>query len=388
MYPPLKCLFLGVFLVFSFSCNGEGKFSKKFQLRRAFPLSFDEPVDLQPCPDGSGRLFVVERRGKIWYFFPSRPQKKFLFLNIQHQVRSKFQEEGLLGLAFHPRYKTNGYIFLNYTVSHPRRTLIVRFQMKDTPPHARVLSKRILLQFPQPYANHNGGQIAFGPDGYLYIATGDGGWAGDPHNYAQNLQSLLGKILRIDVQNSTLSQPYAIPPDNPFVHHPSARKEIYAYGLRNPWRFSFDSQGRLWAADVGQNRIEEINLIQKGKNYGWRIKEGSLNFAPPSQKSKPEPLVEPIWQYPHRLGQSITGGFVYEGKKLPSLKGAYIYADYVSGRIWALWYKKNGTIQNRLLLKTNLNISTFGVDHNKELYFCDLRSGNIFTLGLDGGSLK
>jgi glucose/arabinose dehydrogenase len=236
------------------------------------------------------------------------------------------------------------------------------------------LSEKVILEVEQPYENHNGGQISFGPDGYLYISLGDGGSGGDPLNAGQDLKNLLGKLLRIDVDNKVGELNYSIPEDNPFKENTSGfKEEIYAYGLRNVWRFSFDKQNRLWAADVGQNKWEEINLIEKGKNYGWRVMEAKHCYNPETDCDT-SGLVLPIWEYGHNDmgGFSITGGFVYEGISAPALKGKYIYADYVSGRIWQLEFVNN-LISNKMLIDTELAIATFGVDENSELYFSDYK---------------
>ena len=239
----------------------------------------------------------------------------------------------------------------------------------------------MILEVPQPYGNHNGGQLAFGPDGFLYIALGDGGSGGDPHHHGQDRTTLLGSILRIDIDRTQGGKNYAVPHDNPFAGNTEGfREEIFAYGLRNPWRFSFDPQTkRLWAGDVGQDRpIEEIDIIEKGKNYGWNIMEGTLCYNPPSG-CKTEGLEKPVWEYTRDDGRSITGGFVYRGKKVPALFGKYIYADFVSGRIWALEYNGKNPATNALIFHNpNLYISSFGTDRQNELYFCSF-DGRIYT---------
>ncbi len=347
----------------------------------AFPsLSFYHPTDLQHAGDGSNRLFVLEQTGRIMVFqnLPSTTTSE-VFLDIQSRVNSAGSEEGLLGLAFHPHYASNGFLYVNYTASNPARTVIARYSVNpNDPDQADPNSELVLLEYAQPYSNHNGGQVSFGPDGYLYIAVGDGGSGGDPHNNGQSLTTLLAKILRIDVDHPSGGLNYGIPPDNPFVGT-GDREEIYAYGLRNPWRFSFDSTtGWLWAADVGQNAIEEIDIIQKGKNYGWRIMEGTSCYNPPSQCDTTG-LVSPIWEYTHTLGLSITGGFVYRGTRLPDLVGAYIYADFARGRIWSLRYDGINPAVNTDLARTSLNVTSFGIDQNHELYICAY-DGKIYRL--------
>jgi glucose/arabinose dehydrogenase len=274
--------------------------------------------------------------------------------------------------VFHPDYETNGYFYVNYTAISPRRTVIARYRVSAADPNqAMADSEWVILTFNQPFENHNGGELAFGPDGYLYIATGDGGSGGDPQNNGQSLQTLLGKILRIEVNTATGGRRYAIPSDNPFAGNTAGnREEIFAYGLRNPWRMSFDPVTNwLWAGDVGQNRFEEIDIIEKGKNYGWRIMEGNACFNP-SSGCNMTGLVKPIWDYGRTLGASVTGGHVYRGASAPALVGAYIYGDFVSSRIWSLRYDGINPPENTELLDTNIGIASFGVDQNNELYVC------------------
>ncbi len=351
------------------ACDGHAQ----FELQPAFPnLTFDRPVDLQHPGDGSGRLFVVEQAGVI-KVFDNSPEvaSASVFLDIRGRVLFG-GEQGLLGLAFHPDFKNNGLFYVDYVAASPRRTVISRFRVDPgNPNRAAADSERVLLEIAQPFSNHNGGQLTFGPDGFLYIAMGDGGSAGDPQGNGQNRKTLLGAILRIDVDRPSQGRNYGIPSDNPFAGNSAGfREEIYAYGLRNPWRFSFDpATGWLWAADVGQNRIEEIDIIEKGKNYGWNIMEGSSCFQP-STGCDTTGLVPPIWEYTHSLGQSITGGFVYRGPGVPELEGTYIYADFISGRVWALRYQGDISPESMLLQDTDLNIASFGVDADNELYLC------------------
>lgn len=354
-----------------------------YELTDAFPnLSFSKPVDLQHAGDNSGRLFVVEQQGTIRVFDNSSTAgSAALFLDIQDRVDDRGNEEGLLGLAFHPDFESNGYFYLNYTASNPARTVISRFEVSDQDPDlALESSETVILSFNQPYDNHNGGQLAFGPDGYLYIAVGDGGSGGDPQENAQNRSTLLGSILRIDVDGQENGNNYAIPPNNPYAGNSQGfREEIFAYGLRNPWRFSFDTEsGRLWAADVGQSSYEEIDIIEAGNNYGWDIMEGEHCYEP-SQNCDTTGLTMPVWEYPHSEGSSVTGGFVYNGPTLGSLTGQYVYADFVSGKIWALDYGGSDDVTNTELLDTDRNISSFGVDSENELYLCAF-DGNIYKL--------
>jgi len=353
----------------------------QYPIENAFPnLSFTRPVDLQHAGDGSERLFVVEQEGRILVFDndPAVSGTK-LFLDIRPRIDTRGNEEGLLGLAFHPEYASNGYFYVNYTATNPDRTVISRFEVSENDPDAADAgSETVLLEFAQPYSNHNGGQVAFGPDGYLYIATGDGGSGGDPQNNAQNRSNLLGKILRIDVDNPEAGKEYGIPGDNPFAGNTEGyAEEIYAWGLRNPWRFSFDTEtGRLWTGDVGQNRFEEVDIIENGKNYGWRIMEGFSCFNPSSGCDQTG-LTLPVIEYGRDQGASITGGYVYRGSSVPELQGKYIYADFVTGRIWGLTYNGPGDVDNELLLSSNQNIASFGTDADNELYICTF-GGSIF----------
>ncbi len=348
----------------------------------AFPyLNFSAPVDIQNANDGTNRIFVVEQAGVISVFpNDSNVTGKSTFLNITDNVLYG-GEQGLLGLAFHPDYKQNGYFFVNYTASNPRRTVIARYKVSANDINkADPSSETIFLEVEQPYSNHNGGQITFGPDGYLYNSFGDGGSGGDPLGNGQNLSTLLGSIIRIDVDTASPNSNYLIPADNPFINTSNARPEIYAYGLRNVWRFSFDrTTGKLWAADVGQNLWEEINIIEKGGNYGWNIMEGFHCYN--SQQCNKEGLELPVWEYGHNSagGYSITGGYVYRGTNAAEIYGKYIFADFVSGKIWALSLTGNN-VTNELLFETGYSISTFGTDENLNLYFADYNSGKIFMI--------
>ncbi|MEW6613754.1 MAG: PQQ-dependent sugar dehydrogenase, partial [Pseudomonadota bacterium] len=280
------------------------------------------------------------------------------FLDITKQVRAG-GEQGLLGLAFHPKYRQNGRYFINYTRAPDGATVVAEYRVSDEA-NVSATEERRLLVVPQPYPNHNGGMIEFGPDGFLYIALGDGGAGGDPGNRAQNRRELLGKLLRIDVDRG---KPYGIPADNPFARG-GGRAEIFAYGLRNPWRFSFDRKtGQLWAADVGQDAWEEIDVIKRGGNYGWRIMEGKHCF-PPRRGCSQAGLQLPVAEYGHEKGRcSITGGYVYRGSRVPALTGIYLYADYCSGEIFGL---RDG--RQRVLLPTKLRITSFGQDEQGEVY--------------------
>ncbi|MEW6352904.1 MAG: PQQ-dependent sugar dehydrogenase [Pseudomonadota bacterium] len=331
---------------------------------------FDEPIGIANAGDGSNRLFIIEQRGVIRVWKNGADSKK-PFLDISDRV-SAGGEMGLLGLAFHPQFKRNGRFFVNYTTRDGgRRTVISEFTVEPGADAADSRSERVLLTFEQPYSNHNGGQMAFGPDNMLYIATGDGGAANDPHGNGQSLTTLLGKILRINADARDASRPYAIPKDNPFVNTQNAAPEIWAYGLRNPWRFSFDPvTGRLYAGDVGQNAREEIDVIEKGKNYGWNIMEGSICTPGVNPRCDKQGLELPIAEYPRSEGISVIGGYVYRGRAIPDLCGAYLYADYGSGKIFAL--RNDGSpAKPQTLLNTRHSITSFGEDEQRELYISD-----------------
>jgi glucose/arabinose dehydrogenase len=334
------------------------------------------PIIITNAGDGSNRAFVATQQGTIYVFAGEQDTTESkVFLDIRKKVRysDKENEEGFLGLAFHPRYKENGEFFVYYTAKEmPRESVISRFRVsKEDPNQADPASEEELLRISQPYWNHNGGTLAFGPDGYLYVGMGDGGKADDPHGNGQKLSTLLGKILRIDVDRKTGDLPYAIPKDNPFVNQKDARPEIYACGLRNVWRLAFDKETKLlWAGDVGQNLWEEIDIIRNGGNYGWNYREGKHQFNPKKPSSETT-LIDPIWEYSHDIGKSITGGLVYRGKRMPQLVGKYLYADYVTGKIWALDYdvaaeKVRG---NYRIESPMLPVITFGEDEQNEAYF-------------------
>ena len=352
-----------------------------FTLEPAFPnLHFDRPVALTHA--GDDRLFVVEQEGRIYTFVnDAAVETATLFLDIRDRVNDAGNEEGLLSLAFHPNFQENGYFFVDYTTSDPRRTIISRFALDASDPSlGDPQSEVVLLEIGQPYSNHNGGQIAFGPDGYLYVGMGDGGSGGDPQGHGQDRSTLLGAILRLDIDGGGDENPYSIPPDNPFADNSDGfREEIYAYGLRNPWRFSFDTlTGELWVADVGQNNWEEIDVVRSGGNYGWKTMEGAHCYSPSSGCNQTG-LEPPVWEYDHGTGYSITGGYVYRGSSVGGMYGAYIYGDYGSGRIWALHYDGvNAT--NKELFDTSLNIASFGVGHDDEIYVVAFNGDQLYAL--------
>ena len=317
-----------------------------------------KPLFLTHAGDQSGRLFVVEQGGRI-VLLKNRHLFPEPFLDIS-DLLSTGGERGLLGLAFHPNYKKNRRFFLNYTRKQDGATVIAEYQVSSNPNRSDTHEK-ILLVIPQPYGNHNGGMVAFGPDGYLYIGTGDGGSGGDPGNRGQDRSKLLGKILRIDIDHPST---YGIPKDNPFAKG-GGQAEIFAYGFRNPWRFSFDRQtGELWAGDVGQNSWEEIGLVRLGENHGWRLMEGTHCFKPSKGCRQSDNLTLPVTEYANGGGRcSVTGGYVYRGSEVPSLLGTYLFGDYCSGEIMGF---KDGT--HAILMDTSLNISSFGEDEVGEVY--------------------
>lgn len=327
------------------------------------------PVGLVSAGDGSGWLFVLEQPGRIRIIedgkLISNP-----FLDIRDQVGDSGNEQGLLGLAFHPRYEENGYFFINYT-DNQGDTVVSRFQVSAVPDQADAGSEEVVLTIAQPYGNHNGGQVSFGPEGYLWISTGDGGLGGDPQGNAQNLNTLLGKLLRIQVDQL----PYTIPEDNPFGD------EIWAYGLRNPWRFTHDPlTGELYIADVGQNQWEEVNYLPAaasgGVNFGWNFREGAHPFegTPPDDVR----LIDPVAEYDHSRGCSISGGAVYRGS-LPAWQGVYLYGDYCTGTVWGLLQEADGGWQNEQLFSTDYRISAVSQDAAGEVYLLDI-SGGIYQL--------
>ncbi|MCC6384066.1 MAG: PQQ-dependent sugar dehydrogenase [Bacteroidia bacterium] len=363
-------------------------------------FGFTSPVALTSPQDGSHRMFVIEQSGKI-HIIKNGKVLLVPFLNISDKIdrlNVAYSEKGLLGLAFHPQYKTNGRFFIYYSAplksaEFDHQSVLAEYKVSENPDRADEASEMILFKLAQPESNHNGGCLAFGKDGYLYVGLGDGGGAGDKHGTngnGQNLNTLLGKIIRIDVNGE---KPYAIPEDNPFVNKPGARPEVYAYGLRNPWRFSFDrATGTLFCSDVGQNKFEETNIIKRGHNYGWRIMEGKHCYDPP-EGCNVAGLTLPIDEYDHRLGISICGGYVYRGMMYPSLQGYYLFGDW-SGKLFYLkedggkWFRGeilvNGSTKNDIDAKVN----SFGEDENGEIYVITQKfygpkspTGAIYRLG-------
>jgi len=345
-------------------------------LELAFPhLSFDRMVYLTSPGDGTNRLFIVLQPGEILVFSNRQDvDSAAVFLNIRDRVNSSGNEEGLLGLAFDPDYEENGYLYVYYSASPPRRSIVSRFSVNSNDAGiADHASELVILEVLQPFSNHNGGNLVFGPDDYLYVGMGDGGSGGDPHENGQNRSTLLGSILRIDVSYSSPAERYRIPSDNPFVGLDELRGEIWAYGLRNPWRFSFDTKtDQLWAGDVGQDLYEEVD--------GWNIMEG-LHCFPPSVSDCNEAGMElPVVEYTHRDGCSVTGGHIYHGDAIESLQGSYIYGDFCSGKIWAFRFDGSNVTNHTELIDSDLQISSFGVDDD-ELFILSF-NGKIYRFAL------
>ena len=336
----------------------------------------ERPVAVRAAGDGSQRLFVIEQPGRI-LIIDSDGLRPTPFLDIVDRVRDASNEQGLLGLAFHPEYASNGRFFVNYT-DLTGDTTVAEFNRSEGDANwSDPTSEAIVMTIQQPFSNHNGGDLAFGPEGFLWIATGDGGSGGDPQGNGQNTETLLGKLLRIDVDSGST---YTIPPDNPFVDDTQLRDEIWALGLRNPWRFSFDrSTGDLYIGDVGQGSIEEINFEARtdagGRNYGWNTMEGSRCFG--SSNCSTEGLILPAAEYSHAQGCSVTGGYVYRGSRFPALRGLYLYGDFCTGTVWAL-AQEDGT--SAVVGQTGLSISSFGEDESGELYITDLRAGSVYLV--------
>jgi glucose/arabinose dehydrogenase len=379
-------------------------------VKAAFPeIKFNRPLWMEEIPDGSKRVVVVQQEGKV-LVLPNRADAHDpgLFIDISDRKPLVQNEEGLLAFAFHPQFKDNGLLYLYYSQQAPMRGVLSEWRVSKTDPNKVDLStERILLEIPRPYWNHDGGTVVFGPDGFLYFSLGDGGSANDPHLVGQSGHHLLAKILRIDVNSRTGKLPYGIPKDNPFVgkddkgnlrENPfdtrpeGLRPEIWAYGLRNAWRMSFDKEtGDLWAGDVGQDKWEEIDLIKKGGNYGWSVREGFHEFK--NLKAQGTPL-DPVIEYPHNpglasqakfpdhsSGVSVTGGYVYRGKKIPALRGVYVYGDFAMGTVWGLRYENGEVTIHGKLIKDNpaRSIASFAEDKDGEVYLLSF-DGKIYNL--------
>jgi glucose/arabinose dehydrogenase len=374
----------------------------KVKLQRVFPgVQLEHPIWMCQPPDGSDRFFIVDQVGKIVVVNKGSDGSNTVeFLNIEDRNPNSAYEEGLLSIAFHPKFKDNGLFYIYYSQTnpvkdtfYPRKSVISEFKVSTSDPNkADMSTERILLEVPEPYANHKGGELTFGPDGFMYLGLGDGGLATDPFNAAQNCATLLGKFIRIDVDSRTSIQrgkdtvtlPYGIPTDNPYVNEPDmgglgARKEVYALGMRNPWRYSFDRKtGDLWCGDVGQDLWEEVDLIVKGGNYGWNVWEGAHHFKPGPPGAQ---YIMPVIEYPHKpellkesqfsrhsIGACVIGGYVYRGAKYPLLQGVYLYADFALGSIFGLRYEDGKVADYGTLLEQPKAITSFAEDRDGELY--------------------
>ena len=392
--------FLSAVLFFYFTtCFAQSALKVKLQL---VAKDLTSPVGLAAPADGSSRLFVIEQSGKI-KIIKGGAILPVPFLTITDKLDGlniAYSEKGLLGLAFHPAYKTNRRFFVYYSApynesGYDHKSILAEYKASASNPDVADPAETVIMEIPEPESNHNGGCLEFGPDGYLYVGLGDGGGAGDRHGTignGQDLTSLLGKILRIDVD---AERPYKIPPGNPFASSNEARKEIYAYGLRNPWRFSIDKlTGKLICADVGQNKWEEVNIIEKGKNYGWRIMEGSHCYEPPNGCDM-KGLVLPVNEYDHKTGISVCGGYMYRGKAYPSFAGNYFFGDW-SGKLFYLkenaekkWVRGEVIADGKKSNDIGLKINSMGVDENGEIYLVTQnsfgpksKSGAVYRIGL------
>jgi glucose/arabinose dehydrogenase len=350
-------------------------------------LQFNEPVQVVFDGTTDEYLYVVEKEGTVRRVSTSEEEQgKPIFLDIRERVSVRHSEEGLLSLAFHPNYEVSKEIFVWYTAQEPRRCVLSKFTNEEPETPVDTSTEEVLLEVAQPWGNHNGGTVMFGKDGYLYVGIGDGGASNDPHENGQNKKTLLASIIRIDPSNKANGKNYSVPPDNPFVDDESARPEIWATGLRNPWRMSFDREtGELWVGDVGQNKWEEVDIVLKGHNYGWNAREGLHSFM----KNKAEDTTsDPVYEYGRRQGGSITGGYVYRGSLLPELSGKYIFADYLSRRIWALappTEESKKHTATKIAKESPLAISSFGETPNGEILACGFESpyarvGKIYQL--------
>jgi len=343
---------------------------------------FVQPVHVAHAGDGSGRIFVVEQAGRI-RILDNGVALPSPFLDVSSRLVC-CGEQGLLSVAFPSGFASKKHFYVNYTRTPDGATVVARYRVSvDNSNVADPASEEVILTIPQPFANHNGGQLAFGPDGYLYIGMGDGGSGGDPFQVAQNPDNVLGKLLRIDVESG--ATPYGIPPDNPFVGAAGHRPEIWALGLRNPWRFSFDRlTGDLYIGDVGQGNFEEIDFQPAGdpggRNYGWNIMEGDSCYPPGTVGCNRADLALPVFVYDHSLGCSVTGGHVYRGSAFPSLQGVYLFGDLCSTRIWGI--RKNGAAWDNALLaeNTTLTITTFGEDESGNVYVVNYANGELLMI--------
>lgn len=342
-------------------------------------LDVDLPVDLDFTPASIGIAYLLEQKsGKVLALRSDSDGRASVVLDVSRGLQTGNNEEGLLAMALAPDFASSGVCYLYYTAAQPRRGVLSRFRFEQPDQRINRANEEILLEVKQPWGNHNGADLKFGPDGMLYMTLGDGGAGGDPHANGQNRGTLLGSILRLDVSQRGADKPYAIPKDNPFVDEAGSRPEIWAYGLRNTWRMGFDREtDKLWAADVGQNAWEEVDILVRGGNYGWNPYEGSRPFA---KKDLPLPdnHIPPVFEYGRGFqdgGYSITGGFVYRGSDVPSLQGIYVCADYVSGNVWGI--DADNPKRHRIIMRRGKTICSFAEDPDGELYVVQHRVGKI-----------
>ncbi|MCO4293025.1 PQQ-dependent sugar dehydrogenase [Solitalea sp. MAHUQ-68] len=372
-YKVLICL-MGFFMLLN--CSGKNNRHNEQASTASLQLvvkGLESPIEMGMPDDGSGRIFIAEQKGII-KIIRNGAVLATPFLDLRSKMvamNDGYTEKGLLGFVFHPQYKSNGKFYVYYSAhssgsGSDHKSVIAEFKVSATNPDKADLTERKILEIEQPEANHNGGHLAFGPDKYLYIGLGDGGGGGDEHGRignGQNLNTLLGKILRIDINKETT---YSIPPDNPFVNRANTKPEIWAYGLRNPWKFTFDKNGRLFCADVGQNKYEEVNIIEKGKNYGWRIMEASHCFNPATNCAATG-LTLPIYEYDHKVGISVTGGYFYTGAQILELQNKYVFADW-TGVFFAITDQGKGGVISIKNKPNDLRVLSFGNDLKDELY--------------------
>jgi glucose/arabinose dehydrogenase len=375
-----------VFLFFNLTIHADS-----LKLKEIFPKNtFERPVGFLEADHGD-HVYVIEQRGKIWNCVSG--EKKSLVMDISKRLGSA-NEEGLLCAVKSPDFKVDKQVYLYYSNKTPRKSVIARFTLEQEHHRIDLSSEEKIIEIPEPYANHNGGQLAFGPDRMLYVGVGDGGAAGDPKLYGQDLGNVHGSILRLDVLGTST---YNIPPDNPFVHlGGKVNSEIFACGLRNPWRFSFDLKtGEIWCGDVGQNKFEEINIIKPGQNYGWNLREGTDAYISvrrnkskksssvwriSTEQTKSADFVEPIFTYPRSDGLSVTGGYVYRGNAIPHLQGWYVCSDFVSGKHWLL-NKKRGQIKTSVKINDHhLQVSSYAQDSEGELYMMSFKDGTVYKI--------
>lgn len=350
------------------------------RLERVLPnLKLTRPTQLIARPDRTDRLYVLEQSGRILEIDPTATDVETaeVFMDLRDRVNFGGNEEGLLSMVFHPKLAEDRRFLLYYTAEEPRRAVLSEFRLDESGAKGDPTSERVLLEVPQPWSNHNGGTVLFGPDGMVYLSIGDGGAANDPQGHGQDLGTLLGSIIRIDVSGREGDRAYSIPPDNPFVSREGARPEIWAYGLRNVWRMSFDREtGDLWAGDVGQNKFEEIDLIVKGGNYGWNRREGFHPFGRQDAAAPVDPFLDPVVEYPRDEGVSVTGGHVYRGPE-EELRGVYLYADYAMGTIWGIRRRPDGSVVGPEVLtrRPRSLISSFGEASDGTLYITTFEGG-------------